>query len=133
MSPNCKISRDMAVSALVQFRREHWRMCFLPGEGRRLERVSARVIAEIGLACVGIPLLGTAIAANQRYLDQHLLPSFLLPNRWYVTLETLARACMVVAGALFLFVLRPYAGRFAARAPARSMQIVVAVLLAIGV
>ena len=101
-------------------------------KSRRLENVGARVIAEIGLACAGIVLLGTALAADQRYLDQHLIPSFLLPYRWYVALQTLARTCLAVVGALLLFVLRPRVGRFVARTPGRAVQMVVALLLAIG-
>ena len=76
--------------------------------------------------------LSIAIAANQRYLDQHLVPSFLLPRHWYVALETLARACLAVIGSVLLFVLRPRVGRFVARTPGRAIQIIVAVLLAIG-
>ncbi|SRR6266568_5163475 len=55
-----------------------------------------------------------------------------MPRHWYVALETLARLCMAVVGTLLLFVLRPRVGRFVARTPGRAIQIVVAVLLAIG-
>jgi len=60
--------QSIPISALVQFGVSIGEV--LPtGENRRLGYVSTRVFAEIGLACVGIALLGTAIAANQRFLD----------------------------------------------------------------
>ena len=40
------------------------------------ERLRARMIVEIGIAFVGIVLFVSALLANQRWLDQHFLPSF---------------------------------------------------------
>jgi hypothetical protein len=90
------------------------------------------VIAEIAVASVGAALLASALAANQRFLDRHFVPSFLLPRHWYVALETFIRLCMAFLGAWLAFVARPRAGRFASRAPARAFHVVVATALAIG-
>ena len=101
-------------------------------ESRRLEHFGARVIAEIAVASIGTAFLASALAANQRYLDRHFVPSFLLPRHWYVALETFIRVCMAIFGAWLMFVARPWTGRFAARAPARALRIVIATALAIG-
>jgi hypothetical protein len=101
-------------------------------ENRQLEHFRARVIAEIAVASIGIAFLASAIAANQRFLDRHFVPSFLLPRHWYVALETLIRLCLAALGVWLAFVARPRAGRFASRTPARALQIVVATTLAVG-
>ena len=101
-------------------------------ENRRLGHFGARVIAEITVASIGIVFLASGLAANQQVLDRHFVPSFLFPRHWYVALETSIRLCMVIFGALLVFIARPRAGRLAARAPARVLQFVVAAALAIG-
>src|SRR5579859_1392981 len=101
-------------------------------ENRRPEHFRARVIAEITVASIGILFLASGLAANQQFLDRHFVPSFLFPRHWYVALETFIRLCMAIFGALLVFIARPHAGRFAARAPARVLQFVVAAALAIG-
>jgi hypothetical protein len=102
-------------------------------ENRRLGHFGARVIAEITVASIGIVSLASGLAANQQVLDRHLVPSFLFPRHWYVALETFVRLCMVIFGALLVFIARPHAGRLAGRAPARALQFVVAAALAVGV
>jgi hypothetical protein len=92
----------------------------------------ARVIAEITVATVGIAFFISGLAANQHFLDRHFVPSFLFPRHWYVALETSIRVGMVVFGALLVLIARPRVGRFAARAPVRLLQFVVAAALAIG-
>ncbi len=57
----------------------------------RSERVVMRAIAEIAITVIGGALLAGALAANQRWLDRHFLPSWFLPRRWYVLIETGAR------------------------------------------
>jgi len=75
-------------------------------ESRRREHFSARVITEIAVASIGIAFLISALAANQRFLDRHFVPSFLLPRHWYVGLETFIRMCMAIFGAWLAFYAR---------------------------
>ena len=91
----------------------------------------ARVMAELTLAVAGVALLGCALAANQEYLDRHVLPSFLLSRAWVVRLEMLARLVLAVLGLVLALVARPRVGRFVAREPARALQVVIAVALAL--
>jgi hypothetical protein len=100
--------------------------------GQRFEYLVARVTTEIAFVSVGTALLACALVANQRFLDRHFVPSFFLPRHWYVVLETFGRLAMATLGALFVFVARPRAARFAARTPARALHIVIAVVLALG-
>jgi hypothetical protein len=90
------------------------------------------VIAEIAVASVGGALLTCAVAANQRWLDRHFLPSFFLPRQWYVLLETFVRIAMGTAGVALALVVRQRVGRFAARTPARALNIAIAAALAVG-
>jgi hypothetical protein len=100
--------------------------------GHRFEYFAARLIAEIAFGAVGTALLACAFVANQRFLDRHFVPSFFLPRHWYVVLETFGRLVMVGFGSLLVLVARPRAARFAARAPARTLHVVIAVILALG-
>lgn len=100
-------------------------------ETHKVERFGARVIAEITVAFIGTASLISAILANQRFLDLHFVPSFLVPRHWYVALETMIRLCMVVFGAWLVFAVRPRVGRFVGRAPTRTLQLVAAATLAI--
>jgi hypothetical protein len=95
------------------------------------KHVAARVIAEIVVASVGVAFLVCAIVANQRFLDRHFVPSFFLPRHWYVVLETFGRLVMAALGAWLVTVVRSRAGRFASRAPARALQVVIATVLAL--
>src|SRR5215471_7693310 len=96
------------------------------------EHFRARVLTEIVIASIGGGLLATAIVANQRFLDRHFVPSFFLPRHWYVVLETSGRLVMAVLGAWLVTVGRSRAGRFASRAPARALHVVIATILALG-
>jgi hypothetical protein len=101
-------------------------------ETRGPDHLAARVIAEIVVASIGTVFLASALIANQRFLDRHFVPSFLLPRHWYVAIESFVRLCMVILGAWLALFARPRAGRFAARAPARALHLVMATALAIG-
>jgi hypothetical protein len=90
-----------------------------------------RAVAEFAVALPGLALLFIAIGANQRWLDHHILPSFLLTRDWLVPLETLARILAGVVGAALVVYLRPAVGRFVERVPGRSWPIALAVLLAL--
>jgi len=49
------------------------------GNVRMAERSRARLIAEIAVAGAGAALVILALAANQTWLDRHVLPSFVFP------------------------------------------------------
>jgi hypothetical protein len=101
-------------------------------EPRVVKHFAARVIAEIVVACIGSAFLAGAIIANQRFLDRHFVPSFFLPRHWYVVLETFGRLVMAALGAWLVTAARSRAGRFASRAPARALHLVIAAVLALG-
>src|SRR5579864_3162677 len=101
-------------------------------ETQALRHFVARAVAEIVVASFGGTLLACAIIANQRFLDRHFVPSFFLPRHWYVVMETSGRLVMAVLGAWLVTVGRSRAGRFALRAPTRSLQVVIATILALG-
>jgi hypothetical protein len=98
----------------------------------RTERVAARLVTEIAVASIGGALLACALAANQRWLDKHFLPSFFLPRHWYVLMEALVRLVMAVLGVSLALVARPRAGRFAAQTPSRALHAAIAAVLALG-
>jgi len=70
------------------------------------------------------------MAANQTWLDRHFLPSFFIPRHWYVVIETVVRAAIATAGAAFVLE-RSRLAHLVARAPAMSVSVVAAVVLAI--
>jgi len=92
-----------------------------------------RVSVETLTIVIGVSLIVCAIGANQAWLDRHFLPSFLLPRRVYVAIETAIRLALAASGAVLIAFVRPRAARFAAAAPVLTAQIVVAILLAVGV
>src|SRR5260370_2164319 len=103
-----------------------------PVPPQRRQSFWARVIAETAVASVGIALLSCALIANQRFLDRHFVPSFFLPRHWYVLIQTSARLVMAILGTWLALVARRRTGRFAARAPAGALRIVIALILAFG-
>src|SRR5215469_7622621 len=96
------------------------------------EHFGARVSAEIAVASIGGVFLACAIVANQSFLDRHFVPSFFLPRHWYVVLETSGRLVTAAVGAWLVTLGRSRAGRFASRAPARALHVVIAMILALG-
>jgi len=88
-------------------------------------------MTETVVVSIGTLLLSCALIANQKFLDRHFVPSFFLPHDWYVVIQTTARLAMAIMGAWLAFVARPKVGRFAARTPARVLQIFAAVVLAL--
>ncbi len=89
-------------------------------QARRSRPLAARVIAEIAVASIGVALLACALAANQRWLDRHSLPSWFLPRHWHVLMEAFVRLAMAAVGGSLAFFTRPRVGRWAARSRARS-------------
>jgi hypothetical protein len=102
-----------------------------PVLSRRGKSFWVRGITEAVVASLGALFLCSALIANQRFLDRHFVPSFFLPRNWYVAIQTTARLAMAFVGAWLVFVARRQAGRFAARAPSRVLQIFAAVALAL--
>jgi hypothetical protein len=99
---------------------------------RRSERSVAGAIAEIAIASIGAALVVCAILANQRWLDRHFLPSWFLPHRWYVLIESSVRAVMATVGVSLALFARARVGRLSASALARIVLSAFAAVLAFG-
>src|SRR5438128_241189 len=85
---------------------------------------------EIVTAVFGAALVVAAVAANQSWLDRHFLPSFFLPRRWYLLIESVVRVVVGAAGAL-LALGRSRLARLTTGAPRTALSVVVAAVLAI--
>src|SRR6266513_2478837 len=94
------------------------------------DHLSARIIVEIGIAFVGVVLFGSALLANQRWLDHHFLPSFYTSRSRYVWIESIVRITIAAIGAVLALIVRRPLGKFIAYHPARALQIILAILLA---
>lgn len=94
-------------------------------------RETPRAAAELVIASIGLLLVASALAATQRWLDRHFLPSFLMPRHWYVAIQTTVRIVIGLTGVALLVVRRGMA-RAIARTPARVVHIAIAVVLALG-
>src|SRR5437660_6021197 len=90
-----------------------------------------RAATEIAVAAIGGAFVVCAAAANQQWLDQHFLPSFLLPRHWFVRIETGVRLVLGAIGVLLALFARPRVGRVVSQAPARALAIAGAALLAL--
>jgi len=95
------------------------------GAGGTRKRALDLAIAALGVACLAV-----AIAANQRWLDQHFLPSFFVPRDWYVRAESSARAALAAIG-IGLMLAAPRIGRAISRTPGRGASIGAAAILAL--
>ncbi len=98
-----------------------------PGDERSTTR---EAVVEAVVAALGVALAGAALAANQRWLDRHFLPSFFVPRHWYVLIETTVRAVFVSLG-LALAVLRARVARAVARRTGTPLLVMLAVGLAL--
>src|SRR5262249_34390394 len=85
---------------------------------------------DVVTATIGLALVAAALAANQRWLDRHFLPSFFLPRPWYVRIETAVRVSIAAVG-IVLVVARSRIGRVIAGAPRSAVYVVLAAALAI--
>src|SRR5256885_9154769 len=94
------------------------------------DRLSARIIVEIGIAFVGVLLFSSALLANQRCLDHHFLPSFNTSRSRYVWIESIVQIAIAAIGATLALIVRRPLGKFIAYHPARALQIILAILLA---
>ena len=93
-------------------------------------RGDARRPFELAIAAVGVACVAIAIAAHQRWLDRHFLPSFFMPRDWYVRAETTVRAALAAIG-IALALAAPRLGRAINRTPGRGASIAAAALLAL--
>src|SRR5438093_5907536 len=88
------------------------------------------MVVERIAAAAGIALIVAAIAANQRWLDRHFLPSFFIPRHSYVLIETIVRGAIAAAGASLLFG-RSRLAHVLTGAPIMTLQVILAAVLAI--
>jgi hypothetical protein len=94
--------------------------------------LAARVIAELAIGAGGAALLFAAALANQHWLDRHFLPSWFLPHRWYVVIESSVRVIIAAVGVSLAVYVRPRAGHLIASAPARVLIPAIAAVMALG-
>ena len=93
----------------------------------RLVDAGATVTRAAGLALVVL-----AVAANQRWLDEHFLPSFFLPRDRYVALETSVRVLVAIVGVAIASPIGTRIVRSMLGAPTQLLRIGIAVGLALG-
>ena len=96
------------------------------------DKHDARIGIEIAVAALGALLVACAIFANQHWLDRHFLPSWFLPHRWYVVIESSVRAALAVVGVALALFIRPRIARVIVSAPGPVFFTVLAVVLALG-
>ena len=90
-----------------------------------------RRTVEILVAIIGAALVLVVIGANQSWLDHHFLPSFFVPRRWYVLIESVVRITIAVAGASLVRG-RARLARLLTHDPMMSLSVVVAASCAVG-
>jgi len=86
---------------------------------------------ELAIAAVGVVCIALAIAAHQRWLDRHFLPSFFMPREWYVRVESVVRAALASLGVAMIG-LAGRVARFVGQTPGRAVSMVLAAALALG-
>jgi hypothetical protein len=92
----------------------------------------SRVPIEIAIVLAGGTLVACALAANRTWLDRHFLPSFFLPRRWYVLIETVVRIGLAAVGLSLALVARRRIAHMAVSALSQAIPVTMAVLLALG-
>ena len=98
----------------------------------RSERFAARLVSGIAVASMGGVLVSCALAADQRWLDEHFLPGFFVSRRLYVLVESVVRVATAALGAALAVLGRPRIGRFIAHNPAQALRAAIAIVLAFG-
>ena len=97
---------------------------------RRKLRILA-VAVELVIAALGVAVMVLGVGANRRWLDHHVLPSFLLSHDLLATIETIVRVVLAAAGAVLVAAVRPAVGRVLREAPGLALSTAVAMVLAI--
>ena len=82
------------------------------------------------MLAAGLALVCAALLANQSWLDRHFLPSFFVPRRWYVWIESAVRIGVAAIGLLLVFARGPVT-RVLTRSPGLTLQVLAAALLAV--
>jgi hypothetical protein len=95
--------------------------------------IVVRYTAGISLIVAGAALVAGAFAANQRWLDRHFLPSFLMTRASYVRIETGVRLMFAIGGLALVLAARPAARRLTLAALGYALGIAIAIGLALGV
>ena len=110
-------------------------MSLSPPRPSRASRPEGTVplVVEGAVAAIGIALLVCAVLANQRWLDRHFLPSWFLPHRWYVLIESSVRLVIASVGVWLVLLVRPRVARLIASTPAHVAGSMLAAVLALGV
>src|SRR5437667_5849579 len=83
---------------------------------RRPERRTTPGIVESALVSAGVAFVVCAALARQPWLDRHFLPSWFVPHRWYVTIESSVRVLMAAAGLWLALAMRGRIARLIATA-----------------
>ncbi len=76
--------------------------------------------------------MACALAANQRWLDRHFLPSFFILRHSYALIEMCVRLAIGTLGLALVLVARSAGPRLTSRMPWRALQIAIATVLALG-
>ncbi|HET9194546.1 MAG TPA: hypothetical protein VFO21_16805 [Vicinamibacterales bacterium] len=79
---------------------------------------------------LGLALVCAALMVNQSWLDRHFLPSFFVPRRWYVWIESAVRIGIAAIG-LLLVLARGRVTRVLTHSPGLTVQVLAAALLAV--
>jgi hypothetical protein len=95
------------------------------------ERATRRLVVTGIIAAIGVALVVGGLAANARWLDEHFLPSFFLPRRWYIVIHAVVRWTIVALGVWLAARARAVARRLTTRTASRVLPIAVAAILAL--
>jgi hypothetical protein len=79
------------------------------------------VVVEGAVVLIGVALLVLAVVLNVRWLDAHVLPDMFRPRQKLLIQLGVARATAAVLGLLLLVIVRPLAGRYAAKRPLAAL------------
>ena len=82
------------------------------------------------MLALGLALVCAALMVNQSWLDRHFLPSFFVPRRWYVWIESAVRLGIAAIG-LLLVLARGRVTRVLTHSPGLTVQVLAAALLAV--
>jgi hypothetical protein len=83
----------------------------------------ARVVAEAVVAGAGVALLAWAWIADRRWFETHVGDAFCTVDPAQLRTRTVWRVLAVVAGALLISFVRPFAGRWASRRTGRGAAV----------
>jgi hypothetical protein len=94
--------------------------------------MTSRLSGVLVITVIGAALAWLAIAADQRWLDRHVLPSFFLPRHWYVRLYVVGRWSVVILGGFVALAAPRLASRLSSRMLLRMLPLALAAVLAVG-